>query len=171
MGTRHLVQVIDKGEVRVAQYGQWDGYPSGQGITILNFLRNSDNLATLRERLPQVRWITENEANAVHAKFSERGDGMMSMDESVRFSRAYPELSRDTGGKILEVIATSPFTELPLVDNRDFITEPDCEWAYTVRLDFDNLQVWTDGKVIAQFDLNNLPSDSEFLETCEERVH
>ena len=36
MGTRHLVAVIHKDEYKVAQYGQWDGYPSGQGDTVLD---------------------------------------------------------------------------------------------------------------------------------------
>ena len=37
MGTRNLTKVInEQGEVVVAQYGQWDGYPSGQGVNALN---------------------------------------------------------------------------------------------------------------------------------------
>ena len=46
MGTRNLTIVRNKeGIIRVAQYGQWDGYPEGQGITALNFIKNKDNLA------------------------------------------------------------------------------------------------------------------------------
>lgn len=39
MGTRHLTCVVKNNEYKVAQYGQWDGYPSGQGVNILNFLK------------------------------------------------------------------------------------------------------------------------------------
>jgi hypothetical protein len=39
MGTRNLTRVICDGKTKVAQYGQWDGYPEGQGKTVLNFLR------------------------------------------------------------------------------------------------------------------------------------
>ena len=39
MGTRHLTIVAAAGGYPVAQYGQWDGYPSGQGVTALNFLK------------------------------------------------------------------------------------------------------------------------------------
>ena len=39
MGTRNLTKVIDKeGNIRVAQYGQFDGYPSGQGANIVGFI-------------------------------------------------------------------------------------------------------------------------------------
>lgn len=34
MGTRHLIKVKYKGEIKVSQYGQWDGYPDGQGLDI-----------------------------------------------------------------------------------------------------------------------------------------
>ena len=32
MGTRNLTAVYLDGQYKVAQYGQWDGYPEGQGI-------------------------------------------------------------------------------------------------------------------------------------------
>lgn len=31
MGTRNLTAVYLDGQYKVAQYGQWDGYPEGQG--------------------------------------------------------------------------------------------------------------------------------------------
>ena len=40
MGTRNLTMVINQeGEKKVAQYGQWDGYPSVVGLGVLNFLK------------------------------------------------------------------------------------------------------------------------------------
>lgn len=43
MGTRHLILVWYKGKWHIAQYGQWDGYPEGQGINIVKFLNDTDN--------------------------------------------------------------------------------------------------------------------------------
>ena len=42
MGTRNLTTVIKNSETKVAQYGQWDGYPGGQGLTALKFLLKTD---------------------------------------------------------------------------------------------------------------------------------
>lgn len=39
MGTRGLTMVICDGETKVAQYGQWDHYPEGNGITCLEFTK------------------------------------------------------------------------------------------------------------------------------------
>ena len=50
MGTRNLTMVISENKTKVAQYGQWDGYPEGQGKTILKFLKRCD-LKIFEERL------------------------------------------------------------------------------------------------------------------------
>ena len=60
MGTRHLTIVIDENnETKVAQYGQWDGYPAGQGTTVVEFLRMKGNLELLKEKLKLVRFPTK----------------------------------------------------------------------------------------------------------------
>ena len=47
MGTRHMIAVVNNGKYRVAQYGQWDGYPSGQGVGVLGFLTNGNHRTQL----------------------------------------------------------------------------------------------------------------------------
>lgn len=42
MGTRNLTCVVVDGEMKVAQYGQWDGYPEGQGATCCEFIQETD---------------------------------------------------------------------------------------------------------------------------------
>lgn len=54
MGTRHLICVFYQGRFVVAQYGQWDGYPEGQGVKILKFLRVPINIQRLKEGLKHI---------------------------------------------------------------------------------------------------------------------
>ena len=42
MGTRNLTMVIQDHETKISQYGQWDGYPEGQSLTILSFLQEKE---------------------------------------------------------------------------------------------------------------------------------
>ena len=60
MGTRHLICAISDDEYRIAQYGQWDGYPEGQGAAILEFLK-SPMVEQLRKNLERCSWITNDE--------------------------------------------------------------------------------------------------------------
>lgn len=48
MGTRHLILVWYRGRWQIAQYGQWDGYPEGQGAHILAFLQDRVKAAPAR---------------------------------------------------------------------------------------------------------------------------
>ena len=58
MGTRNLTMVIDqKGKKKVAQYGQWDGYPSGVGANVLKFLENKELVEKLKTNLQKVRFF------------------------------------------------------------------------------------------------------------------
>jgi hypothetical protein len=62
MGTRNLTKVIDKnGELVVAQYGQWDGYPSGQGVNMLSFISEHGMLNKIEKALAKCRWIEQAE--------------------------------------------------------------------------------------------------------------
>ena len=60
MGTRNLTMVIDQqGEKKVAQYGQWDGYPSGVGLGVLSFLKDKDLFEKIKSNLSKVRFLDE----------------------------------------------------------------------------------------------------------------
>ena len=52
MGTRNLTCVVHKGKIRMAQYGQWDGYPQGLGKDIAKVLQKTTlkNLRTAIEK-------------------------------------------------------------------------------------------------------------------------
>lgn len=130
MGTRHLTMIISNGETKVAQYGQWDGYPEGQGATVLEFLKSCD-IDLFRNKVNSLRWITEAEAGRLNSADNWSGD--------------YPYLSRDTGAQILNAIQYGEIRKREsviscevefLVDSSDFVNDSlFCEWAYVVDLD------------------------------------
>lgn len=195
MGTRHLICVVDNGEYKVAQYGQWDGYPSGQGVSILDFLRNG-NVPALRENLAKCSWISKKEKRKMWAEFGVAEDAKtVPCDVYDKFGKKYPQFNRDTGADILALIANAPYG-MKLQSDLDFAKDSlFCEWAYVIDFDKNALEVYNGFnnlplenterfysedlvkyndteqyfpiKFLASFDLSNLPSDEEFVKTCE----
>ncbi len=194
MGTRGLTMVVVDGSVRVAQYGQWDHYPSAQGVRALTFLREMDEPA-FRAKLNQCRWITEEEHKALWANVLGGAEKeWVTMDESAAFHRQADArfLSRDHGAKILAAIATDT-TDGPLLlsDNRSFAGDSlFCEYAYVVDFDTRTFEVYKgfnkgdapEGerfsgverahaeygpvRLLASFSLDALPTEEEFLKAC-----
>lgn len=181
MGTRNLTAVYSDGDYKVAQYGQWDGYPSGQGRTVLDFLRKV-NIDTFKQKLSNVYFRSQSELEAC--------DEILAKSHK-EVSDIYPELSRDTGAEILGIIYNST-TTVGLKNKINFAGDSlFCEWAYVIDLDKMTFEVYagfntenlseTDRfycltnqdeeykpvKKVACFSLNSLPSEEEFLETCE----
>ena len=65
MGTRHRQSVITKdGDLKIQQYGQWDGYPEGQGKDILNYLKNGD-LEKYQENLNKIPLINDEQIKEI----------------------------------------------------------------------------------------------------------
>jgi len=163
MGTRGITKVIYDGETKVAQYGQWDHYPSGVGLGILSFLRGEGNLDRLKINIKdKVYEIAEDELDKIVSEFSPNGDRFMTSEQADAFSTTYPSLTRDTGGAILDLIAAAD-EPLPLVLDLEF--EQDklfCEGMYTVDLD-NNMFISRYAEVYVGFDLNQLPTDEEYI--------
>src|SRR2546429_6341285 len=136
MGTRNLTAVIHNGEYVIAQYGQWDGYPEGQGNIARKFLREKFDRSAFIERLKEVRWITQEEMEAGYKAAGHDGKSDWLTDTvSQRFNAAFPYLTRDHGAKILELIQNSTGPVL-LKDSHDFARDSlFCEWAYVIDLD------------------------------------
>lgn len=65
MGTRNLTMVVHGGQVKVAQYGQWDGYPEGTGKDILRFLRDGFMREQFVENLGRAVFITSEEEDSL----------------------------------------------------------------------------------------------------------
>jgi len=161
MGTRNLTVVKNlEGTTKIAQYGQWDGYPSYSGIQALEFLRDKTNRDNLMVELQQVEFITDYEVDTLYKQYE-------STDwENKDFLNAYPGLHRDTGVGILEVVANTTKT-IKTVDNSEFRNDDlFCEGIYEV--DFStNKFISTYGGMVVEYDLDTLPSDEEYLASFE----
>ena len=175
MGTRNLTCVVKNGEYKVAQYGQWDGYLSGQGTTVLKFLRTT-NMKEFNKNIDKVKFMNSVEINEL---------------DKTNWKETHPYLSRDYAAKILNVIMSNG-GEVELIDESEFGKDSlMCEYAYVINLDTMKLEVYSgfnqsknnqstrfyvedpDGNyygssLLVEFDTNELPTDKEFLAYDEE---
>ena len=149
MGTRHLTCVVIDDQIKVAQYGQWDGYPTGQGEIIREFLsREGMDMPRFEKNVRACSWLTESDREEI-SKFS-NNDGWMSSDQAAKFNASkWGYLSRNTGAGILDCILQEP---RKLDDSSEFAADSlFCEWAYVIDLDKLELEIYmgfnTDGPV------------------------
>ena len=157
MGTRNLTVVKNlEGTTKIAQYGQWDGYPEHSGIEALEFLRDKVNRDNLLVELQNVEFITDEECDTIYKSF-ETTDW-----ENKAFLNAYPGLHRDTGIGILEVVANSMET-IKTVDNTEFANDTlFCEGIYEV--DFSTNKFTSNyNDIVAWYDLDDLPTNEHYL--------
>lgn len=173
MGTRNLTKVVMNGDVVVAQYGQWDGYPAGQGITAFNFLKEKENRWALEMGLQRVYYPTLDELNEMVKPFEDGTfPGGMTFDSAKAFSEKYPSLTRDTCAEILSVIAESK-EAVPISLDTDFENDAlFCEAIYEVDLDYGLfVSYWGrnsesgewDSKVVLSFDSLALMDNEQYL--------
>lgn len=130
MGTRNLTCVVKDGDYKVAQYGQWDGYPEGQGATILEFLSSGLDRKLFESRLDDCVFITDEQIEKLWSKGVKQ------------FGTMYPELSRDTGAEILSLIQKST-APVWLSNGIEFAKDGlFCEWCYVIDLDKNTFEVY-----------------------------
>ena len=143
MGTRHLIAVKADGEYKIAQYGQWDGYPSGQGSTAVEFLRNKTSREKLRKALKHCTFVTDEQIQK-YAKDMGLGD-WMTMEEADRWNAAHPFFSRDHGASVLSMVAKTAKPKHPVELRNSLQFAADslfCEWAYVVDFDTNTFEVY-----------------------------
>lgn len=186
MGTRNLTLVKDKeGKTKVAQYGQWDGYPEGQGVTILNFIKSKENRDALAEVLKNVSFFNLEVAPQSVKDYIEGYDKRCPAwsnepDNRTEADRYWFDnlISRDVCGKILENLIAINVDLLPaefekviyLQDKSGFADDSlFCEWAYRVNYQTSKLEVYVNGKTkVIEFDFEHLPDEDDFCKQIHE---
>lgn len=192
MGTRFLTAVFADGQYRVAQYGQWDGYPEGAGVNILHFLRDELDERWFRAELKTLHWADPAKLKELSRRFGADEQGFISIDDHDRLKQVFPEFHRDTGEDILRLIQNGGVLSGALRNDLDFAGDSlFCEWVYVVDFDERTFEVYKgfnkepldaterfvymkhDGKyhpvkLSASFWLDGLPSDEAFLEALKD---
>lgn len=160
MGTRSLTAVKMDGKYRIAQYGQWDGYPRAQGKTALEFLQTAD-LGKFKKQLGKTTFIKENDLvekkiNKIFDRVSKASQDLKYPPEAGALTAAKRTLdeedlflyycsTRDTGAKVLEFVYNAPATikEIPLFNKIEFANDSlFCEWAYVIDFDKNTFEVY-----------------------------
>ncbi|NTF18014.1 hypothetical protein G6L37_06325 [Agrobacterium rubi] len=153
MGTRHLVTIVKDGEFKLAQYGQWDGYPSGQGVTVVEFFNNGD-VEALKANVDKLRYIDDEQADALYQTIGiPSGQEWLNMDQSAAIKNTFPTLHRDIGAGILEIIASgraelqddSGSSYIPTANSLAFAGGFGCEWVHTIDLDKGTYEIYEGG--------------------------
>jgi hypothetical protein len=161
MGTRGLTKVIDKDNViKVAQYGQWDHYPEGQGAKILSIL-TQDRYAVeeLELALDKCYFTTEEEREAIYSDYNSKYPETTHLK---KFSSMLPSFSRDTCGDILNVVRWSA-GPVPLMDESEFENDDlFCEGVYEIN--YNTNKFISKFGVTVEFPLDNLPTLEEYLQ-------
>jgi hypothetical protein len=198
MGTRNLTVVIQKEKPKIAQYGQWDGYPEGNGVKILDFVRKKKNIEKLKANLKRVRFSNRKDEKELKEWMKNMGceNGWMNMDQAEAYHKRFPYLTRDLGAGILEAVAESKDEKIVLNNSIDFAGDSlFCEWAYVIDLDKNQLEVYTGFnksplgederfanikpsdntsgylgiRFLQKFDLDKLPTKAKFLSSLKKK--
>ena len=149
MGTRNLTMVIDRqGEMKVAQYGRWDGYPEGQGATILEFAKDKEKMQKLKSVLNKIKFYNEcDDIKDFLTEYENRWNNKTQTPKDEYFFNTFD--TRSLGGKILDSLINYNNEKLPKCFNGNIYLYNDikfaqdslfCEWAYCINLQTNKLQ-------------------------------
>jgi len=145
MGTRGLSCAFVDGQFKVAQYGQWDHYPSGQGTSIAVFIENLLNegrLDEFTEAIRECRFLTNEEVEQKQNQvIGKTNGGWINMEQSDKLLKELPELHRDTGSGVFSLILNNGVREIHN-DVQFAVDGLFCEWAYVIDLDKKVLEVY-----------------------------
>ena len=189
MGTRNLTAVYIDGDYKVAQYGQWDGYPEGQGMTTLTFLRERMNEEIFKRALRNSSYITADELDERWKEVGADDTNLIPWNVAMAMTNTYPELSRDTGAEVLKIVQEHP-EGIKLGNSLEFAADSlFCEWAWVIDFDKRTFEAYRgfnkeqplspDDRfyflrdkerdeyhgvvLVAKWSLDELPNDEEFL--------
>ena len=146
MGTRGYQVVINEtGDFKLRQYNQWDSYPSGQGKSILEYLKKG-KLDTYLKNLNKIPIANEKELEEV--------------GKDKHWQNNYPYLSRDCGSRIHQMIEDGTVKFVNHIDEKEAFDW--CEGFYTIDFKEGTFKSEYHGTV-KTYKLSKLPSVKKYL--------
>ena len=152
-----MIAIKKNNEYKVANYGQWDWYPSGQWLSLLKILSEID-IGILSEKVDLIRPITEAELDEI--------------PDTPDWPELYPWLSRDAWADIITHIMNDK-----LILRMDHINlKPNIwiEWSYLIDLDNNTFSMFKDticndkwvqyNSPMACYKLDELPTEEVWKE-------
>lgn len=193
MGTRNLTCVVLNGEFKIAQYCQWDGYPAGQGLGVLNFLQKEWNPSVFAAKVLASQEIDKADLKSKWESVGADDSGWVGLDIADKFAKNWPHLNRDFGSDILKYVQDEPPGVRLKIETNFAADSLFCEWLWLIDLDrgtfeayrgfnqnplapeerFHFLEKEADGEyhpvnLVAAWKLDNLPDEGTFLFTFKE---
>lgn len=181
MGTRGLTVVKADGEYKVAQYGQWDHYPKGQGLTVLKFCQ--DHLSKKKDRKffkKKLDFVQNLSSDDIQKLYD--GEGIHSQwitfDESQKLEVVFPSLHRNTGADILNIVLNAE-NNIPAQNEIAFAEDAlFCEGIFLIDLDKSTFETYSSHygdrntrfpklKLCSNYSLDELPSKERYLKDSE----
>ncbi len=151
MGTRSLTVVVHNQEVKVACYGQFDGYPEVLGMKLLWFFSNPENTKNLQAILPNVRLWNDKDQKLQDEFLESIGctNGILNDKQKEQFKKHYPFRYRERYGKLIEgqilevLLEFIHLDEIVTTNAYDFASGSlFCEWAYVIDYDKNTFEVY-----------------------------
>lgn len=146
MGTRNITMVVSNGEMKVAQYGQWDGYPEGNGLVVFSFLKKlirKNRLNEFKDIVNKCSYITDEKIKEYYKELGVdvETQKFITLEIANEFKKRHPQLDRDMGADILEYLLECGPEELK--DDKNFVNDSlFCEWGYLIDLDNEVMEVY-----------------------------
>lgn len=171
MGTRSCTIVKVNGEIKVAQYGQWDGGISRGGAIVWwfckTYLTTSEGTTKVKEALSRCVFLDRDEIRAIYPKYGFTDANEATEEQWQSFKAGFPLLFRDPGPKVLISLMGVRGSIYLYNDENDYPHQ----WGnYNVDLDEGTLEVIEGGKVTS-WKLLEMPDLSTFVQKsagCEE---
>ena len=159
MGTRHLTVVIKDNEIKLSQYGQWDGYFTYTGTKFLEFVKENlqskskkeqkYRIKTFGEKIDTLQKVDEKTYQKFIAIKDKYGfDNTLNKSQfAIPFDIMFPQFSRDTGVEILDIIMKihtymfNPNYKFPVILDFDGVS---CtEFVNVINLDTEEIYMLT----------------------------